>query len=697
MKSPRLSRLSSSVLLAFLLAGAGCPGSQSDGSESGTTTATETASATETGGTMTTTTTGDTETTESTGMTGNLPPIPAGCNPIAYENDCLLPYPSDFFAVPDADMPNGVRIELTPAATPLTLEGKSFNFLEAEPSDGASHHMPILALFPEGIDTSNLNFHLDGGEASVLNTSPSVLLNTKTGEFEAHWVELDVMAEGTSQQALILRTFAPLEPSTRYIVAYQGLVSVMGTDIEPPAGFAHLLSGEVAGHPVLEPLLDRYQKDIFGPLEAAGVAQDNLQLAWDFTTASEERNTGDMLAIRDDILATFADDGPAVKIDAAIDSPNNDIALRIEGRIEVPLYLESDQAMARLYRNAKGEVVANGTHWVDFTLQVPTTVFPIDPQYTPARIVQFGHGFFGEREEINWSAMREFSTERGMIMIATDWVGMSKDDLASLVEYIDKRPAETFVLTDRLHQAFANQLALSFAVKTTLAQAPELEISDQTIYNPDELYWYGISQGSIFGVVFMALTPTIQQSVLNVGGGPYSLMMTRSGSFRDLFTLIQLTIGDNPLTLQKYVALSQHAFDRVDPSTYASHMLLDPYPQSPDKQIIFQYGIGDHLVNNLASHVILRAAGIDMIEPTTEVPYGIGTVKSPTTESAAIAVDYQLAELPGIYAEIPDDPPKKDDVHELVRRNPKIRDQIDAFFTLEADLINFCDGPCDPE
>lgn len=697
MKSPRVPF--SSPALALLLVSIGCPGGSNTTDESGTETTTTTTTTTETGGTMTTTTGGETE-TESTAMTtGGLPPavIPVGCNPIAYKNDCLLPYPSDFFAVADADMPNGVRIELTEAATPTTLDGESFNFLEAQASDGASHHMPILALFPEGIDTSNLNFHLDGGEASILNTSPTVLLNTKTGEFEPHWVELDVMAKDTSQQALILRPFAPLDPSTRYIIAFQGLVSVMGTDIEPPAGFAHLLAGEVAGHPVLEPLLDHYKEAIFGPLETAGVAQDHLQLAWDFTTASEERNTGDMLAIRKDMLATFANSGPAVMIDAALDSPNEDIALRIEGRFEVPLYLESDKPMARLNRNAKGEIVANGTHWVDFTLQIPTTAFPLDPNYEPTRIVQFGHGFFGEREEINWSAMRKFSTERGMIMIATDWVGMSFEDLASLVEYIDKRPTETFVLTDRLHQAFANQLALSFAVKTTLTEVPELEVLGQTIYDPDQLFWYGISQGSIFGVVLMALTPTIQHGVLNVGGGPYSLMMTRSGSFRDLFTLIKLKIGDNPLTLQKYVALSQHAFDRVDPSTYAPHMLLDPYPQSPEKQVIFQYGIGDHLVNNLASHVILRAAGIDMLDPSAEIPYGIGTVNSPLTESAAVAVDYQLAELPGIYAEIPDDPADKDDVHELVRRNPRIRDQIDVFFSIEPVIANFCEGPCDPE
>lgn len=687
---------SGAALLSLALLGIGC------GDDS---VATATEGTTGDGSTTTTSTTsgGETETgsaSESDGTTtDSLPPavVPEGCNPIAYEHDCMLPYPTDYFSVADPAMPNGARIELTPEATPRTMDGLSFNFLEAEASDGASHHMPILALFPEGIDTSNLNFHLDGGDATLTEQSPTLVMNAETGELIPHWVELDVMASKPGEQALIVRTFDTLEPSTRYIVAFQGLVSAMGTEIEPPMGFAHLVAGEVAGDPVLEPLYDRYQDEVFGPLEEAGVAPDRLQLAWDFTTASEERNTRDMLTIRDDIMATFADEGPPVMIDKVLPDHNDDIALRLEGRIQVPLYLDSDEPMARLSRDGDGNVVSNGDHWVKFTFQVPTTAFPLDPDYEQARIIQFGHGFFGEREEINWSAMRGFSVERGLVMVATEWVGMAFEDQPTLIGYISSSPAEMFTFTDRLHQAFANQLALSYAIKTTLAEAPETQILGQTIYDSEQLYWYGISQGSIFGTVFMALTPTIERAALSVGGGPYSLMMTRSGSFSQLFDLVKLSVGERPLEIQKFVALSQHAFDRVDPSTYAKHIHLDPYPGAAAEQVLFQYGIGDHSVNNLSSHVLLRAAGIDMLEPSADSPYGVGTVASPAEVSAAVAVDYNLDELPGVYAELPSEPADEDNVHELVRRNPMIRDQLDAFFATDSVLANFCDGPCDPE
>jgi len=701
---PLLLRPCTAALTSLLLASLGC-GDDGNASASATTSTTGTTGTTvaETDApteseTQTGTTATDSDGETETGMTG-LPPadIPDGCNPIAYENDCLLPYPTDYFAVADADMPSGRRIELTPAATPKTMDDVSFNFLEAEPTDGASHHMPILALFPEGVDTDNLNFHLAGGDASLAPTSPTILMNAETGELIPHWVEPDVMTGGTAEQALIVRPFVTLEPNTRYIVAFQDLVSAMGTEIQPPMGFAHLRAGQTDGDPVLGPLLKRYTDEIFAPLEEAGIPQDRLQLAWDFTTASEERNTRDMLTIREDIIAAFSETGPTVMIDKVLQDHNDDVAMRVEGRIEVPLYLESDEPMARLHRDAKGVVEQNGDHWVKFTLQVPTTAFPLDPDYEPARIIQYGHGFFGEREEINWSAMRGFSVERGLVMIAIEWVGMALEDQIALVGAIDKTPAEVFVLVDRLHQAFANQLALSYAIKTTLAQAPELQVLGQTVYDPQQLYWYGISQGSIFGSVFMALTPTIERAVLSVGGGPYSLMMTRSGSFSDLFTLVKLKIGDRPLEVQKFVALSQHAFDRVDPSTYAKHILQEPYPDSPDKRVIFQYGIGDHSVNNLASHVILRAAGIDMLEPSAELPWGVGTVASPAEGSAAVAVDYNLDQLPGIYADLPASPADEDNVHELVRRNPKIRDQIDAFFLSDPTIFNFCDGSCNPE
>mgnify|MGYP002365147663 FL=1 len=691
MTSPRrpISLCSLAVLLAIPLAGCLEPyASTTEGGDA-------------TGGTSTTATTGAVPTTGSTGgSTGEpLPPaeVPAGCNPIAYEGDCMLPYPSDWFLVPDASLPGGVRVELTDAAAPKTSMGVPVNTLVAHPADGFSHHMPILALFPAGVDTANLTFHTDGGDATLDAKSPTLLIDAATQELVPHWVELDAMTDDVSRQALIVRPFVPLKDGARYIVAFQGLVGKDGAAIPQPLGFAHIARGEAEGHPVLGPLATRYEADIFPALEKIGVARGSLQLAWDFTTATDERNTRDMLAIRDDIMAAFEMSGPPVTIDKVLMDPSDEIALRVEGKLEVPLYLEEDAPMAKLHRGPDGGVTPNGTTTAAFTLQVPKSAYPMGDPFVPARIVQFGHGFFGEREEINWSAMKGFSAERGLVMVAVEWAGMAAEDQPKVVDAILKDPSSVFQFTDRLHQGFANQLALSVAIQTTLAAADELKVFSKLVYDPEQLYWYGISQGSIFGMTFLALTPTIEKGVLSVGGGPYSLMMTRSGSFADLFSIVRATIGDDPLLVQKFIAMSQHTWDRVDPITYASRVIDDPLPGSALPKVLFQYGIGDHSVNNLASHLLLRAAGIDMLTPAAQTPYLLGSVPAPAAGSAAVVVDYMVPVLPGVEANLPDEPPDEYNVHELVRRNAKIREQIDAFMRPDGVIENFCDGPCDPE
>lgn len=684
-------------MLAGSLAGCGDSGSATTEGTAGP--ATEAPTTTGTTAEAPTTTEVGTETEGST--TGEpLPPaeVPAGCNPIAYAADCMLPYPSDWFLkIDDAEMPGGVRVELTEEAVPKTMLGAPVNNLVAHPADGFSHHMPILALFPEGIDTQNLTFHLDGGDATLDVNSPTLLVDAETGELVPHWVELDAMTEDPTRQALIVRPYVRLKDSARYIVAFQGLVAASGAAVAAPLGFAHLLQGDVEGHATLEPLSIRYEEDIFPALEKLGVDRGGLQLAWDFTTASDARNTGDLRAIRDDIMATLGQNGPALQIDQVLPDFSDEMALRVEGKIEVPLYLEEDEPMARLHRGADGTVTANGTVWVPFTLQVPKSAYPVDANFEPARIIQYGHGFFGEREEINWSAMRSFSTERQFVMIATNWAGMDVDDQPAVVESVFEDPSTMFVFTDRLHQGFANQLALSYAIQTTLAASPELRAFDKLVYDPDHVYWYGISQGSIFGLVVMALTPTIEKGVLDVGGGPYSLMMTRSGSFSELFDIVKVAIGDDPLTIQKFIAMSQHTWDRVDPLTYAPHVLLDPYPGSALPTVLFQYGVGDHSVNNLASHMLLRATGLALLDPPAQAAYLVGTTPTPAAGSAAVVVDFKIPELPGIEAALPKDPPDEYNVHEKVRRNPKIREQIDMFLRPGGKIENPCEGICDPE
>jgi hypothetical protein len=67
--------------------------------------------------------------------------------------------------------------------------------------------------------------------------------------------------------------------------------------------------------------------DIFARLARPASTRGDLQLAWDFTTASREHNTAGMLKMRDEALEIVGDDGPPFTITSLTPDPAPDIAL----------------------------------------------------------------------------------------------------------------------------------------------------------------------------------------------------------------------------------------------------------------------------------------------------------------------------------------------------------------------------------
>jgi hypothetical protein len=639
--------------------------------------------------------------------TGMDPPalnIPAGCNPLAADYDCLLPYPSDFFLTSDATMPTGKRLRITEAAALRTRRDTVVDFTLTHPVDGFSHHQPLLVHFPQGVSTEGVVFHTDDPQRSLQPKSKVVILDAETGQPIPVWAEVDLNTSEPSEQAFIIRTFERLKNSHRYIVALQDLLSPAqdakaAAPLPAPSGFARLRDRQAGSTPALQALAARYESDIFPALARFGIERSRLQLAWDFTTSSETVNTRDMETIRADVLPKLQAKAPVVTVASVVENDpmkNPNIWLRVEGTIRVPLYLDSDAVGAKLHRDARGQVLQNGEAEVPFTLQVPHSAKPADMNFEPARILQYGHGFFGLREEINYSFMRGYTNEGRYVAVAVDWWGMSEPDLDQVTQDAVNAPGTAFDFVDRLQQAMVNMMALSYAVKGSLPQVPELRRFGKPLFDPDKLYYYGISQGAIFGVTMLSLNPVLDRAVLGVGGGPYSLMMSRSASYEMLYGLLTTQLP-TALSYMKFMSLSQSTWDRVDPVTYAPRLLQRPYPGSPaNRHLLMQIGIGDHSVNNLASHVVARAVGVPLFDPSPTPIWGLPSVSAPA-DDALVLVDFKLApdKIPGIYCRLPT-ASEKNGVHEGVRRHPKIKQQIDQFFQPTGQIQNTCAGPCVP-
>ncbi|AKF83647.1 hypothetical protein MFUL124B02_36970 [Myxococcus fulvus 124B02] len=618
-----------------------------------------------------------------------LPPlqVPEGCNPLASEHDCLLPYPSDYFLKEDAALPSGHRVRLSAAAKLKTRDGTPFDFTDLHPADGYSHGTQMLALFPGGVDDTALP---SVTRPTAATSGSTVLLEAEAGTGVLHFAELDPRAAADARRALLVRPAVRLKGGTRYIVALRGLKAKDGTAVPVPEGFRRIRDGQTAGDALLAPLAQRYEAGIFPALESAGVPRAELQLAWDFTTETEESVTRDMLDVRRLAMEAMEATPPVVTVTEVTNDVDANIARRIKGTLRVPLFMETAQPGALLARDAQGRVRRNGEAEVPFTLQVPRSVW--GQGVAPVRLLQYGHGFFGGQGEADGSFVRPFVQATRMVVMTVDWWGMSQADAPGVVGAMAQQPGQTMRFSDRVHQGMVNQMAVTYAARTTLRDVPELSDNGVLVYEPGQTYFYGISQGHILGGTYVALSPHIERAVFSVGGADFSLMMFRAKPFAPFLQAIAAAVPD-ALDQQKFAAMTQTGFDRIDPLTYAPHVLKTPYEGGPaSRKVLVQYGLGDAQVPNVATELHARAMGLTQQLPATWRVPELPAVEGVLDGAALVQFDFGLpSPLPGTVANLPaDDNP----VHEGVRRNTKGREQVDLFLRPDGKVEATCGGVC---
>lgn len=628
---------------------------------------------------------------------GGLSDLPAGCQPLLGGHDCMLPYPSDFFLVPDESLPSGFRVELSGAAKLLASTG-SADIHEFRPSDGFSRMPTIVAFLPGPLSARGLVGVLSSPEESQLRTSPTLLIEARTGTLLPHFVDLDPRADDPERQGIIIHPLVALKEKTRYIVALHGLTRPDGTPAEAPLGFALLRDGQAEDEPVLAPLIERYEEEIFPVLEAVGVPRDSLQLAWDFTTGSEAFVTSDMLRVRELTLAELSQNPPTVTIDS-VEEPNDENIFRIvKGTVTGPLFLTEASPEGALFRDGSGQVAQNGNITFAFTAMIPVSV---QNQTEPGRVVGFGHGFFGGQGEVESQKMRIIANRLSAVLFAIDWFGMTTQDGLLTGSRIVQEPSRTLFFAEGVHQGMANWLTMGAAIRGVLLEEEAFlrpqggPAEGQPLYQTEPMSFLGISQGHILGGTLAALSPDFSRFCLNVGGAGFTHMMFRARPFDPFLRLLEGSLSD-PLDQQKFTASLQEQFDRFDPSTYAPFVLQNPLPQSPpDRRVLLQIGLGDRSVPNLGSFLHARLLGIPELSPNPFPVFGLGTVEAPFSGSALALYDFGI-DLVDAYA-VADPGGEDNEVHESVRLLEAALAQMDAFFQTDSVIINACQGICDPE
>lgn len=613
------------------------------------------------------------------------------CNPLAAEGDCALPFPSDHFLVADPSMPSGRRVALPTAAMPRDRRGNPVNLHRDHPADGFSHGAQILARLPQPIDPAPLATYdpanpQRGFDRSLAVESPTALLEADTGRRVPHIAEVDPRPEA-SRAALVIRPLERLRNRARYVVAIRGLRTREGAVIPPTEGFR-----AVRDRVGSSALAARYEADVFPVLQRAQIDRASLQLAWDFTTESQELVTRDLRAVRDDAIARLRATPPTVRVERVIDNPGPHVAKRIEVQLRVPMYTEDDVPGTELARDATGRPAFQRWIEVPATVIVPPSVLRAGA--SPARFLQFGHGFFGTREEVAGGFVPTFADAHGFVAACLDWSGMSTEDLAFVLRAIATDPSATIDFTDRVPQAMVNQLSLA-AARGSIAALPQLQRDGASVLDASAAYFVGISQGHILGGTYLALSHEVRRAALEVGGANFSFMMFRARPFAGFLTVIGMSVPDRA-EQQLFASISQTTFDRIDPLTWAPYVVREPLPESPrDRVVLLQMGLGDTQVPNAATELHARALGIPTLSPSSARPVpGLDAVTAPTDRSALTVFDLGLRELPGAQGIPPND---GNIVHEGVRMLRASMRQLDALLRPDGRITHPCDGPCDPE
>ena len=614
--------------------------------------------------------------------------IDAECENINPEY-CMLPWPSSRYLVADTGTETGWRLEYVVDAFAENERDELFDVEPYNRLDGYSPSSQIMTLFAEPVDGSTLPSYLDY-DASLADDSPTVLLDMSTGERVAHFAEFDSRFDDPSEIMLYIRPAQRLEENTRYAVAIRDLTYDAGGAVPPSEVFAALRDGVITDADQVEARRDSFE-EIFTALEGANVPRTDLIQAWDFHTASGAMLWGDLLAMRDDAMERLGEDGLGCTITYnEPDEEHQDVYRRVEGTITVPSYMDSPYPPARVVRGADGLPEFQENVEIEFLVNIPYSVGELG---ATGRLVTYGHGLMDEKEAVFYgSEGRAIANQYEMVMVATDWDGMSTEDIvtvATALSNVSSFPA----VAERVMQGIINQLALTRTMAGVCTEEEAFQMEGNLVYDPDELYYMGSSQGAIYGQTYMALSQDVERGVLNVGGTIYPVLIGRSVDFED-YEIIYTAWYPDRIDREFYMSVIGQMWDLCEGINFLPHLIADPFPDTPAKKIIYQVGLYDAQVPNVASDMAARTIGLQQLTPTMHDVWGIED--APSGDFDGSAIQYWSLNVEPV-PEGNEAPLEDNDAHTGVRQTESAKAQVDAFFHPDGVVTNQCDGECDPE
>ncbi len=663
---------------------------------------------------------------------------------------CMYPFPNDFFTVSDPGSETGRRVNFDINSTPKNRFGIPVIPVEHNRADGFSPGNMIITKVPGLASQVAL---ANTGAVPITDMGryddpdqPVVVINADTGERHPIWAEVDANPDSPADRTLIIRPSVNFEEGARYIVALRDLRDNDGNLIPPGEGFRIYRDRLITPQAPIEARRP-HMEELFSTLQESGIRRMNLYLAWDFTVASAENITGRARAIRDDAFAQLGDtnlaDGQIQGISPTFsvsqvnefsEAQDPRIFREVFGSVSVPCYtnLPSCPTLSQFTidpaTNKPIRLPLNTTQ-ANFQCEIPRSA--VTDGLHPARISLYGHGLLGSAGEVDAGNIKSMAFEHNMIFCATDWIGFSTGDLASvllILQDVNNFPK----MADRTQQGFVNFMYLGRAMRhlSGFATNSAFQIGGHSLIDNSALFYDGNSQGGILGGALTALAPDFNHAVLGVPGMNYSTLLRRSSDFapyaEGIFTdelcdaagipddACSILPDDSPLGLYDnypnelerplILSLMQMLWDRGEPNGYAHHITDHPLPNTPPHEVLMQVAYGDHQVANVTADVEARTIGASLYRPdlypgrSPDVLSGWGIPSIPSFPFDGSAITYWDGG-PKSFPGGTDPPPLTNtppgsaegaDPHSYPRSDIKARAQKSDFLQIGGAVYNYC-------
>jgi hypothetical protein len=559
-------------------------------------------------------------------MAAELPSDPK-CEFIASpgSSKCMLPFPDDYYTKADPTSPTGRRIDFRALAMPSNASNVPIDITPYNGGDGFSPGSVITLKIP-GIETA---VDVAATRAAPINrvgryatpSAPVVLIDASTGQRWPIWVEIDstVKAEKANVE---IHPAVNFTSGHRYIVALRDLRNAKKQHLQAPEGFRTYRDNIASGEEKINERRPHFE-EIFATLSTAGIQRSSLYLAWDFTVASDENNTGRELTMRNSAFSALGEnnlaDGkvegisPTFTVTSVENEPNpGEIARRVKGEVVVPCFLfPSCGPGGTMALGPEGAPVQNGVWSANFDCIIPASA--TSGAAESARPSLYGHGLFGSAGEVGSGAQRSLSQGHDIVQCATDEIGMSESDVPTAVAATQNLSLFSR-LTDRLQQGLLDELYLGRAMISpsgftgNAAFHQDGTLASASVLNVSHLYYNGNSQGGIMGGALTAVSPDFTRASLGVPAMNYSVLLPRSVDFDQFATFLYPSYPDEELRPLIF-NLMQLLWDRGEPNGYAARMTSNPLPDTPAHQVLLDVAFGDHQVTNYQADVEARTIG----------------------------------------------------------------------------------------